>query len=109
LTGERIGEPIDIDNTAPIVSAVGNAQIVGDKARITFEATEAASFIKRAEFSVDGSEWQSVYADDGISDSQKERYTVEISVPKAGEYTVALRVFDANGNVGNARTVGRRQ
>jgi hypothetical protein len=108
LAGERTGEPIDIDNTAPVVTAIGNAQIVSDKARITFESTEAASFIKRAEFSVDGSEWQAVYADDGISDSQKERFTVEVSLPKVGEYSVTLRVFDVNGNVGNARTVIRK-
>ncbi len=108
LTGERTGEPIDVDNTAPTVSAVGNAQIIGDKARIIFDATEAASFIKRAEFSVDGSDWQTVYADDGISDSRKERFTVEVSLPKAGEYAIALRVFDANGNVGNARAIVRR-
>jgi WD40 repeat protein len=108
LAGDRVSEPIDIDNTTPIVTAIGNAQIFGEKARVIFEATEAASFIKRAEFSVDGSEWQTVFADDGISDSGKERFTVEVSSPKAGEYSVTLRVFDANGNVGSARSLVRR-
>lgn len=108
LAGERISEPFDIDNSAPVVSVIGNAQIIGDKARITFEAIEAASFIKRAEFSVDGSEWNTVYADDGIADSGKERFTIEILLPKAGENSVALRVFDTNGNVGNARTAVKK-
>ncbi len=105
LSGERISEPIDIDNTPPTVSAVGTPQIVGDKARVSFEATDAASYLNRAEYSINGSVWQAVFADDGISDSPKERYTLEIPLKNAGEYTIALRVFDANGNVGSARIV----
>ncbi len=108
LSGERISEPIDIDNTPPTVSAVGTPQIIGDKARAVFEANDSASFLNRAEYSVNGSNWQVVFADDGISDSPKERYTLEIPLKTAGEYTIALRVFDANGNVGSVRIVVRR-
>ncbi len=108
LSGEKISEPFDIDNTPPTVSAVGTPQIVGDKARIIFEANDSASFLNRAEYSINGSNWQAVFADDGISDSPKERYTLEIPLKTAGEYTFALRVFDANGNVGSSRVVARR-
>lgn len=108
LSGEKLSEPFDIDNTAPTVSAIGTPTITGDKARIVFEAIETSSFLNKAEFSVNGGEWQEVYADDGISDSQKERYTIEIPVKSAGEYSVTLRVFDANGNGGNARVLVRK-
>lgn len=108
LSGEKISEPVDIDNTPPIVSAVGNAQISGEIAKVIFNATDASSFINRAEFSVNGSDWQNVYADDGISDSRNERYTLEIPVKTSGEYAIALRVFDVNGNVGSARVVVRK-
>ncbi len=108
LSGERISEPVDIDNTPPTVSAIGTPQIIGDKARVFFEASEAASYLSRAEYSVNGGDWQAVFADDGISDSPKERYTLEIPLKNAGEYTIALRVFDANGNVGSARVIVRR-
>jgi hypothetical protein len=64
--------------------------------------------LNRAEYSVDGGEWRAVYADDGISDSPRERFTVEIPVTSAGERAVTLRVFDANGNAGNARVLVRR-
>lgn len=105
LSSEKVSEPFDIDNSAPNVSATGQPQISGDKARVVFEATDAASFLNKAEYSINGGEWQTVYSDDGISDSPRERYTIEIPVKTAGEYSIALRVFDANGNIGNARVL----
>jgi hypothetical protein len=108
LSGEKLSEPFDIDNTAPTVSAVGTPQISGERARVVFDATETSSYLNRAEFSVNGGDWQEVYADDGISDGQRERYTIEIPVKSAGEYSVTLRVFDANGNAGNARVLVRK-
>jgi hypothetical protein len=108
LSGERLSEPFDIDNTAPTVTGSGAPQITGDRARIVFDATETSSYLSRAEFSVNGGEWQEVYADDGISDGQRERYTIDVPVRAAGEYSVTLRVFDANGNAGNARVLVRK-
>ncbi|HEX8735008.1 MAG TPA: hypothetical protein VF721_06790 [Pyrinomonadaceae bacterium] len=108
LSGEKSSETIDIDNSAPAVIAVGTPQIAGDKARVTFEAVDAANFINRAEYSIDGGEWQTIYAEDGISDASRERYTVEIPIKTTGEISVTLRVFDANGNAGNARAVVKK-
>ncbi len=108
LNGEKTTEPIDIDNTAPAVAPSGSPQIAGDKTRVTFDATDASSYLTRAEYSVNGSEWRPVYSDDGISDGPRERYTVEIATPTAGEYAVTLRVYDVNGNAGNARSVVKK-
>lgn len=108
LSGELISEPIDVDNTPPQVVAVGTPQVNGDKVRVSFEATDVSSFISRAEYSVDGSVWQAVYPDDGISDSPKERYTFDVTLKNPGEYSVTLRVFDQSGNAGNARVVVKR-
>lgn len=108
LSGERTTEPVNIDNTPPVVTAAGNPQVKGDKAVVTFEAADAASYVTSAEYSVNGGEWINVYAEDGISDSPRERYAVEISLTSPGEYTVTLRAFDVNGNSGNARATIRR-
>ncbi|HMJ09495.1 MAG TPA: hypothetical protein VK468_10845, partial [Pyrinomonadaceae bacterium] len=67
-----------------------------------------SSYINRAESSINGGDWQQVYADDGIADSPNERFTVKLPNLAPGEYTVTLRVFDANGNAGNARSVFKR-
>ena len=108
LTGERTSEPFDIDNTAPTVRASDAIAISGERATVTFDASETSSYLSRAEFSVNGGEWQEVYADDGISDGQRERYTVVIPVRTPGEYSVTLRVFDANGNAGNAQVLVKK-
>jgi hypothetical protein len=108
LSGERITDPIDIDNTPPMVSAQGQPTINGNTARVTFAASDKASYLTKAEFSLNGADWQPVYADDGISDSPNETYTVQIPISAPGESVVTLRVFDVNGNSGNARAVVRR-
>ena len=108
LTGERTSEPVDFDNTPPTVSATGAPQTIGDRTRVSFEASDAASYLTRAEYSVNGGDWQEVFADDGISDSARERYTLDVPLEKTGEYTISLRVFDAGGNVGSARVTARK-
>ncbi|MEZ5344516.1 MAG: hypothetical protein R2681_03075 [Pyrinomonadaceae bacterium] len=108
LSGERISEPFDIDNTPPAVSVAGTPVVSGDKVTVIFEATEDSSYIRRAEYTVNGGTWKTIYSDDGISDSSKERYTVSVTLPKSGEYSIALRVFDSSGNAGNARALVRK-
>lgn len=108
LAGERVTEPIDIDNSAPVVSSSGAAQVTGERARVVFDATDAASFIVRAEYSVNGGDWMPVYADDGISDGPAERYTIDVPLKGPGEYAITLRVYDANRNSGNARVTVRK-
>lgn len=108
LSGERLSEPVDIDNTPPAVTVVGTPQLSGDRAKVVFEAKDAASYLTRAEYSVNGGPWIPIYADDGISDGPTERYTVDISVKTPGEYDVTIRVYDVNSNSGNARAVVRR-
>lgn len=101
LSGEKLTEPIDIDNTPPVVTA---GAVTGGK--VVFSAMDKASYLIRAEYSVNGGDWKPVYADDGISDSPSETYTVEVPAV-AGEFVVTLRVFDVNRNSGNARQVIR--
>ena len=108
LSGERISEPFDIDNTQPIVSASGTPQITASGARIVFLASDRSSYLTSAEYSINGGEWFVVYAEDGISDGPEERYTIEVPLPSTGEYAVTLRVFDSQGNAGNARVVVRK-
>lgn len=103
LSGERLSEPVDIDNTPPVLRAVSTSP-----PRVVFEVTDATGKVKKADVSVDGAPWMPVFPDDGIADSGQERYQVEVPSLSAGEHTVSLRVFDGSGNVGTLSVTLRR-
>jgi hypothetical protein len=107
LIGERISEAIDIDNTPPVVTVENQSQLRPEAVNVVFEAVDSASEIRRAEYSINGQDWQTVFSQDGISDSRRERYVVAVPA-QVGEYTISLRAFDANGNVGSYRISVRR-
>jgi hypothetical protein len=108
LTGERVSEPVDIDNTPPVVRAEGEARVTGDRARVVLEVTDATGMVKHADISVDGAAWRSVFPDDGIADSPRERFTLDLLLEGAGEHTISLRAFDSNGNIGSIRLAVRK-
>jgi len=108
LSGERISEPVDIDNTPPTIRAVGQPQINRDSVRVNFEVEDITGRIKRADVSVDGTTWKEIFPDDGIADSSKERYSLDLNISGAGEHTVSLRAFDNSNNVGNISVTFRR-
>ncbi|HVF48822.1 MAG TPA: hypothetical protein VNA19_01970 [Pyrinomonadaceae bacterium] len=108
LTGERTSEPVDVDNTPPSVRVAGEAQVAGGRVRARFGVEDASGRIRRADVSLDGAEWQAVFPEDGIADSPRETYTLDLPLAGAGEHTLTLRAFDANGNVSSTRIVVRR-
>jgi hypothetical protein len=108
LTGERTSEPLDIDNTPPVVRALGEAQAVGGNVRARFEVEDATGRLNRADVSIDGGPWRAVSPEDGIADSPRESYALDLQVAGAGEHIISLRAFDSSGNVGSARVTVRR-
>ncbi|HEX8748302.1 MAG TPA: hypothetical protein VF717_14095 [Pyrinomonadaceae bacterium] len=108
LTGERISEPVDIDNAPPVVRASGNPQVTADNVRALFEVEDATGRLKRADVSIDGGPWRAVSPEDGIADSARESYTLDLQIAGAGEHTISLRAFDSSGNVGSARVTVRK-
>jgi sugar lactone lactonase YvrE len=108
LSGERISEPIEIDTTPPSIRSTVAPQISADRVRATLEAEDLTSRIKRAEVSVDGGPWHGVFPEDGIADSSRERYVLDVLVNGPGEHAIALRAFDSSGNVGSTSITVRR-
>jgi hypothetical protein len=108
LSGERLSEPLDIDNTPPVVRVVGRPQINQSGVRLVFDVEDATGRVKRADVSVDGSPWSPTFPDDGIADNARERYTIDLPLAASGEQTVSLRAFDSSGNVGSVSFTVRR-
>ena len=100
---EKVSEPILVDHTPPIVSM----QPIEGRTLVRFEASDASSTIQQAEYSVDAGQWIPVFADDGITDSSSERFTVELGDLDEGEHLVTMRVRDRAGNAGLGKAIVR--
>ncbi|HYY99520.1 MAG TPA: hypothetical protein VE642_13045 [Pyrinomonadaceae bacterium] len=109
LTGERVSEPLSVDSTPPIVRPAGDAQVAADgRVRVRFSVEDSSGMIRRADVSVDSGDWRAVFPEDGIADSPREIYALDLPVEGAGEHTISLRAIDGSGNVSSARVVVRR-
>jgi len=108
LSGERSSEPVEVDNSAPTVRAAGEPALSGERVRVSFVVEDARGRVRRADVSVDGGAWRAVFPEDGIADSPRETFALDLPLTGAGEHTISLRGFDASGNVGSARVLVRR-
>jgi hypothetical protein len=108
LSGERLSEAVDIDNTPPAVKLVGQPQVRSDRVLVVFDVEDAIGKVKRADASIDGAPWSPIFPDDGIADSGNERYPLDFGGLAPGEHTISLRAFDISGNVGTLSISVRR-
>jgi hypothetical protein len=108
LTGERTSEPVEVDNTPPTVRVASETRPAGERVSLGFVVEDAGGTVKRADVSVDGGPWRTVYPDDGIPDSPRETFTLDLALATPGEHTVSMRGLDASGNLGSARVVVRK-
>jgi len=107
LKTERESERFEVDNTPPVVGKI-ESSVTGGKATISFAATDAGSNIERAQYSVDGGEWLLLAPKTGISDGKQESYEFAVNGLKAGEHTIAVRVYDRFENVGSGKVLVER-
>ena len=69
---------------------------------ITFDVRDSNSAVQKADYSLDGDRWQTIYPKDGIADSRFEQFELVLD-GDAGARGVILRAADALGNVASAR------
>ena len=103
---ELTSAPVLVDNTPPAVTP-GTPKRAGGRVEIQFEASDASSPLRRAEYSVDAGPWTPVEAGDGIIDAGEERFLVRLESVPPGEHLVVLRVYDSAENAGLAKVVVR--
>jgi hypothetical protein len=101
LTGSLESTTFEIDNTPPVIT-VGSVRRDANRTMITFEVRDADSAVQKAEFSLDGDRWQTIYPRDGIADSRFEQFELAIEGDAAAR-GVIIRATDALNNVTSAR------
>ena len=132
LYAHKVSARFEVDNTAPIIenlSAVLEENAVAQKKsdektriekqiRVRFRASDSFSTIKRAEYSLDGGEWQFIEPAGQLSDSKIEDYDFRVSVPQlqaasppigeiGGDHVVVVRAYDRFDNLAIGKTVVR--
>ena len=94
LYAERVSARFEVDTTAPVIDnltaaldgqiddrQIGDRQI-GMQIHVRFRASDSFSPIKRAEYSLDGGDWQFVEPVGQLSDSKTEDYDFRVTVPQ---------------------------
>jgi hypothetical protein len=103
---EIISPPVLFDNTPPAVTAAPPRRS-GSHVEVDIEAKDAASALRRAEYSLDAMAWVPLEAADGVIDSREERFLLRLDNIGAGEHLIVIRVFDSSNNAGLAKVVVR--
>jgi hypothetical protein len=101
LTGALESTSFDIDNTPPTIT-VTSVRRDGPRVTIAFEIRDANSAVQKADYSLDGDRWQTIYPKDGIADSRFEQFELVLE-GEAGARGLILRAADALNNVASAR------
>jgi hypothetical protein len=126
LYAERVSSRFEVDSTAPVIdnltATLEAGQIgkqIGKQIHVRFRASDSFSAIKRAEYSLDGGEWQFVEPVGQLSDSKTEEYDFRMAVPQAemtsspmtgnvsSDHVVVVRAYDRFDNLATAKTVIR--
>ncbi|MBN1480485.1 hypothetical protein EH223_20725 [candidate division KSB1 bacterium] len=92
-TGEKVSKSFVIDNTGPIIETGNN-----NKGNVlTVRIRDELNPLKKVEYSIDGTEWRMIYPVDGILDSPRETFAIDLPDDEAHE--VAIKASDSIENV----------
>ena len=101
LTGALESSAFDIDNAPPEI-IMSSVRRDGARLILEFEVRDEYSAVLRADYSLDGDKWQTIYPKDGIADSRVEQFELVIE-GEAAARGVIVRAADALNNVSSAR------
>ena len=104
--GQLVSAPVMIDNTPPVVT-IGVVRHSGSAAHIEFEAADAASPLRRCEYSLDAASWVPVEAADGVIDSLREKFVLDLTDLPPGEHLLVIRAADSANNTGVTKVILR--
>ena len=99
LTGAMESTAFDIDNGPPAITVTA-VRREGVRTIITFDVRDDQSAVQKADYSLDGNRWQTIYPKDGIADSRFEQFELVLDGDPARG--VIVRATDALNNVSSA-------
>ncbi len=100
-TGTTARTADQLDNAPPAIT-VTSVRREGARAIIAFEVRDEHSSVQKADYSLDGDRWLTIYPRDGIADSRVEQFELALEGESAAR-GVILRATDALNNVASTR------
>ena len=101
-----VSSPVMIDNTPPVLT-MGTVRRDGATAHVEWEAADAASSLRRCEYSLDANAWIPMEAADGVIDSPREKFVLDLAGLTSGEHLLVIRAADSANNTGTVKVVLR--
>jgi hypothetical protein len=101
---QLVSAPVMIDNTPPVVT-VGSTRYTSGQAHVEFDAADAASPLRRCEYALDAQGWVPVEAADGVIDSLREKFVIDLQNLAPGEHLLVIRAADSANNTGVAKVI----
>jgi sugar lactone lactonase YvrE len=101
LAGAMESTSFEIDNAPPVVN-ITSVRRDGGRLTIVFDVRDEHSSVQKADYSLDGDRWQTIYPRDGIADSRMEQFELVLE-GEAAARGVIIRATDALNNVASAR------
>lgn len=105
-TVQKTSEVFIVDNSPPEISALA-VKLENAKHVASFQANDRLSRISEAWYCLDAGEWQLAYPVDHVSDHKSESYRIMLPEGASGK-VLAVKVSDANGNVGFGKVIVAR-
>jgi sugar lactone lactonase YvrE len=102
--GQLVSSPVMIDNTPPVVT-MGAVNRFGSSAHVEWVAADAASALRRCEYSLDAASWVPVESVDGVIDSLREKFALDLTHLSPGEHLLVVRAADSANNTGLAKVI----
>jgi hypothetical protein len=96
--------PVMIDNTPPAIT-MGTVRYAGGAAHVEWESADASSALRRCEYSLDAGNWVPMEAVDGVIDSMREKFALDLTGLAAGEHLLVIRVADSANNTATAKVI----
>lgn len=101
LTAEQESGAFDIDNTPPVLDISEVTRREG-RTVVRFTVVDDNSPVQHVEYSLDANGWRPIYPRDGIADSRREEFELELKAD-AADKAIILRAMDTLNNVATTR------
>ena len=84
---------------------MGSVRYAAGAAHVEWESADASSALRRCEYSLDAGNWIPMDSVDGVIDSPRERFSLDLPNLSAGEHLLVIRVADSANNTATARVI----